>query len=109
MRKVLTLIIVLMLSAPPLQAGMCMMDMGKTDHQHMSQADDGCTCCNPDPSGHDSNCGGADHCGACSVGVSVPPSFLPIQTAWNPIIIPALASSAVLPSHSSPPFRPPIS
>jgi len=110
--KFLVFILVLSISAQPLQAGFCDMDMEKSQESphHMDQSNDsGHDCCDPDSTDSTEGCDSAMGCGICFVSVSALPSILRISPVWERHYYPDLWSGIVLPSHSSPPFRPPIS
>ena len=102
--------LVLMISTQPLQAGFCDMDMGQETSHHTQQSDDtGHGCCDPGDSETQQGCDGNMHCGFCSANVPALPGALKVTTTWVTFYSPDLSSGIVLPSHSSPPFRPPIS
>jgi hypothetical protein len=115
--KLLAAMLVFMLAAQPLQAGFCDMDLsgGSASHaamQHGMDAENSAhDCCQSPPAGsdpdRDSGCSDMP-CGTCVAGVqAVPPA------AALPALAPVgvyidLYEGVVTPSHSSPPFRPPI-
>ena len=108
--KFLTLLLVLVISAQPLQAGFCDMDLGQNTSHHPEQADDtDHGCCDTDDSESLQDCDGKMHCGFCSANASALPDTLKVKATWVNYYSPGLSSGVVLPSHSSPPFRPPIS
>jgi hypothetical protein len=111
--KLLILILILAISAQPLQAGVCDVNMEasqETSH-HMDHSDHNAhDCC--DKSGNDSQAEGCDgemNCGVCFANVSTLSNSIKINPAWGQQYGHDLSSGVVLPSHSSPPFRPPIS
>jgi hypothetical protein len=108
--KFLILMLVLMISTQPLQAGFCDMDMSQeTSHLTQQSDDTGHDCCDPGDSETPQGCGGNMHCGSCSANVPALPDSLKVKPDWVNYYSPGLSSGVVLPSHSSPPFRPPIS
>jgi hypothetical protein len=110
--KFLILILVLVISAQPLQAGFCDMDMEKSQEtsHHMEHSDhDGHDCCDSDDTDSQKGCDSGMNCGFCSAGVSALPGMLKIDAILVHQYSQNLSSSVVLPSHSSPPFRSPIS
>ena len=108
--KFLILMLVLTISAQPLQAGFCEMDMNQEASHHPKQAEDANhDCCDSDDSEPQPACDGNMYCGFCSANVSVLPKTPGISSVWAGHHSPLITSGVVLPSHSSPPFRPPIS
>ena len=110
--KLLILFLVLAISAQPLQAGFCDMDMGKNQEtpHHMDISDsEGHDCCDTDEADSQEGCDSGMNCGMCFVSVSALPSIFKINASWGQPIYHQISSSATLPSHSSPLFRPPIS
>jgi hypothetical protein len=106
----LILMLVLTISAQPLQAGFCDMDMSQEVSHHSEQAaDTGHDCCNSEDSESQPGCDGNMYCGSCSANVSALPRSPGNSTVWTQHHSPGNTSGVVLPSHSSPPFRPPIS
>jgi len=110
--KFLILILVLAISAQPLQAGFCDMDMEKSQESshHMDHSDQkGHDCCDKDNTDSQEGCDSDMNCGPCYVSVSALPGLVKVNPAWGQHYFPDLASGVALLSHSSPPFRPPIS
>lgn len=112
--KLLTLILILAISIQPLQAGFCAMDMEQGPPQDMAQDmdmgnSDGHGCCDPEESDSESACEGGMHCGFCTAGVSLLPEIPRLSPTWHPDYTFSLSAGTIVPSHSSPPFRPPIS
>jgi hypothetical protein len=108
--KFLTLMLVMMISTQPLQAGFCDMDMSQDNSHHPEQSEDTShDCCDTDDSETPQGCDGNMHCGFCSANTSALPDTLKVKPTWVNYYSPNLLSGIVLPSHSSPPFRPPIS
>jgi hypothetical protein len=108
--KFLILMLVLTISVQPLQAGFCDLDMSQETSHHPEQSSDtDHDCCDPGDSESPQGCDGNMHCGFCSSNMPALPDILKATTAWVTNFSPDLSSGVVLPSHSSPPFRPPIS
>jgi hypothetical protein len=115
--KFWVLILVLAISVQPLQAGFCDMNLEEspeTSHQmdHSGQDPSGTgghDCCGSDDSDSPAGCDGDMNCGPCFVSVSAIPSFTRFTTVVVRPDAPTLPSGVVLPSHTAPPFRPPIS
>ena len=110
--KVLIFILVLAISAPPLQAGFCDMDMGKNQQKshHMAKSEKADhDCCDPDRTDSPEGCDSGMDCGFCFVHATALPSVMKFTPTWERIYSVNFSSGLVLPSHSSPPFRPPIS
>ena len=109
--RLLILILVLAISIQPFQAGACDMDMEKnqeTSH-HMDDSDDGKhDCCDSDESDSQSGCEGLMLCSPCSTFFSALPSVYKFNSSWVIRYTSELSSNVVFPSHSAPPFRPPI-
>lgn len=103
------LILVLAMNIQPLAAESC--DMEMDGHaQHGTQLDHGdMDCCDTDRGNAEHDCAQASHCGTC-----VPAVFaLSVKGTMQPgHAVPfdrALAAGQLPPSHSAPPYRPPIS
>jgi hypothetical protein len=110
--KFLILIFILSISIQPLQAGFCDMEMEMNQegaHQMDHSEPDDHDCCESDNSDQTEGCDGEMHCGSCLAGASPLPSMIKINPAWGEHHSSRLSSGIVLPSHASPPFRPPIS
>ncbi|MBT8052338.1 MAG: hypothetical protein KJN69_00425 [Gammaproteobacteria bacterium] len=105
-------ILALAISAQPLQAGFC--DIGgeknpETAH-HMEQSKQvKHDCCGSDDSDASEGCDGNMDCGVCFVSVYAIPSLSRINAFWAHPYLPDVTSGVIPPSHTSPPFRPPIS
>lgn len=131
--KLLSVILVLMIAAQPVQAGFC--DMGPSDgaaqqapmqndeqhdghrdgqrgmqhdQQHGSGAQaSGHDCCDAQGSRPDQDCDGFSHCATCIAGLAA----LPVQDGPAAALHYAyrlpLTEGQVPPSHTSPPYRPP--
>ena len=110
--RVLVLFLILAISAQPLQAGSCDMDVehGQESSHHMEPSGlDGHDCCDPESTDSSEGCDGGMDCGFCFVSVSALSGPPRIAVFWSHHDMPETGSGVVLPSHSSPPFRPPIS
>ena len=120
--KILIFILVLAISAQPLQAGFCDMDLEKnqkTSH-HMTDSDqedsdqeisdqDRHDCCDSDQADSQDGCDGQMNCGFCFASVPALPGMIRHNPVWANHYFMDYSSAAVLPSHSTPLFRPPIS
>ena len=108
--RVLILFIALAISAQPLLAGFCDMETNQATPHQMEHADDGGhDCCDSDPDESQQGCDSEMQCGSCGATLSTLPDILKIAAVWEGQYSPGLSFGLVLPSHSSPPFRPPIS
>jgi hypothetical protein len=112
--RILTLILILAVSAQPLQAGFCAMgmDQGQAAAMDMPMGMDhggGHDCCDTEAPESEETCEGGSHCGHCTVASPALPSVLRVPVAWLPAGEFEFSAGVLLPSHSSPPFRPPIS
>ena len=112
--RILTLILILAVSAQPLQAGFCAMGMDQGQSAPMDMPldmdhGDSHDCCETESSEAEENCEGGSHCGHCTVASPALPSVLRVPVAWLPVGEFEFSGGVLLPSHSSPPFRPPIS
>ncbi len=109
--KLLILVLVLAISAQPLQVGACDMDMDKsqeTTQQTEQSGSDGHDCCDTEEADSQDNCGAGVHCGMCFVSVSAVPVIPRVISFWSHPVFSVSSTGVILPSHSSPPFRPPI-
>lgn len=112
--KFLILILILAISAQPMQAGACDMDMEKNQESphHMDYSDhemqDKHDCCDSDDSDAQEGCDGEMQCGFCFANVSALPDLIRVNALWVHQYSLGLPSGFILPSHSSPLFRPPI-
>jgi hypothetical protein len=112
--RLLTLVLILAISAQPLQAGFCAMgmDQGQAAGMDLSMDTDhggGHDCCETESSEPEATCDGGSHCGHCTVASPALPSVLRVPVAWPSAGEFEFSAGVLLPSHSSPPFRPPIS
>ena len=112
--KFLILFLVLSISIQPLQAGVCDMDMEKgqeTAHPMQDSNEGQHDCCDsnePDDPDSQQGCGTMMHCGSCNAAFSTLPSIYRFNSYWVSQYSQALSSDPLLPSHSTPLFRPPI-
>lgn len=121
--KVLILFLVLAISIQPLQAGSCAVDMGKApqgqhqtshkmdhemDHEMDHSGGGGHDCCKTDGADSPHGCDNTMNCGFCFVHASALPSVMKLALTWEHNYSVDFTTGLVLPSHSSPPFRPPI-
>lgn len=111
--KLLAAMLVLMIAAQPVQAGFCDMDLSGDSSSHagmqhgMDTDSSAHDCCQSPDRDRDMGCSDMP-CGTCVAGVlAIPPaSSLPALTPVGALI--NLYEGVITPSHSSPPFRPPI-
>jgi hypothetical protein len=110
--KTLVFILVLAISSQPFQAGFCDLSpetIQGTGH-HMDDPDQGShDCCDPKPMDSKDQCDNGMNCSRCFLPISALPVMLTPASTWEQCWFMGLSSGLVLPSHSSPPFRPPIS
>jgi hypothetical protein len=107
--KLLILILALSIAVPPVQAGACDFVQDQVASQ---PADSGHDCCPDDDSQapeEQPSCDSQSHCGACTAGVVSMVPGNPLMVSWQQHYICSLASADLAVSHSSPPYRPPIS
>jgi len=110
--KFLILLLVIAISTQPLQAGFCGMDLEKSQESahHVAPSDNsGHDCCDPGGTDSQDGCDSDMKCGPCFVSVPVLPAVMKVTPLWSHAFLPGYSAGVVLPSHSSPPFRPPIS
>lgn len=116
--KLWILILVLAISAQPVQAGSCAMggEKGQETMHHMDAMEmdhedhERHSCCDSDESDPaDSGCDGNMNCGPCFVSVSMISSLARVSAEFFHQAAPAVPSGVILPSHTAPPFKPPIS
>jgi len=110
--RILILLLVLAISTQPLQAGFCDMDSekGQESSHHMQDSENaGHDCCDTDDSESQDGCDGEMKCGFCFANLPAIPNALKFSSSWLSHFSLDLSSGVILPSHSSPPFRPPIS
>ncbi len=114
--KYLLLLLVLTISVPPLQAGHCDMEAEPTAMHHMDHegmTDGGMEdndCCDSKQDDQQSGCDQTVQCGSsCMVLVSNISTVQNVGVVWGRDFSQSLAAGQLTPSHSHPPFRPPIS
>ena len=115
--KFLILLLILSISAQPLRAGFCDMEMDAENNQEMSHHMDpsdndnqgGHDCCGSDDGDSQEGCDSEMNCGFCFVSVSAVPGMARVSPQWAQEYSLVFSSGFILPSHSPPPFRPPIS
>ena len=108
--KVLILILAMAISTHPLLVGACAMESNQEASHQMDQTDDrGHDCCDSDQDEQQEGCDGEMQCGSCGTTVSALPDVFKVSARWENQHSLNISSGLVLPSHSSPPFRPPIS
>ena len=115
--KLWILILVLAIIAPPVQAGSCAMGGEKSqetmhhmDGMEMDHSDhERHPCCESDESDPADECDGNMNCGPCFVAVSMVSTLARVSAEFLHQAAPAVTSGVILPSHTSPPFKPPIS
>lgn len=113
--KLLTLmVLILAISTQPLLAGSCAMVMGQGGSAGVEMPmdmdhGDGHDCCDTGATETEEPCEGGAHCGHCTVVSPALSSVLKLSVAWHAASEFAFDGGILLPSHSSPPFRPPIS
>lgn len=115
--KLLVALLVLMLAAQPVQAGFCDVDLSGGDDPHAAMqhgqwpGKSAHDCCPGGDSGPDSNTesGCADMpCGFCTAGVPAIPLAASLGSPQPTERDTVLSDGQISPSHTSPPFRPPI-
>jgi hypothetical protein len=124
----LSVILVLMIAAQPVQAGYCAMEPSEGAPQHMDMQHEGmqhegmqhggmqhemghdgashdcCAAANPESG---PGCDTLDQCGSCMAGTAAVPA---LNTPYAVLAFGSrvlLATDQVLPSHAAPPYRPP--
>ncbi|MBT8038780.1 MAG: hypothetical protein HKO85_01600 [Xanthomonadales bacterium] len=117
MMRQLVLTLILALTLQPLQAGGCAMDaaidQSQTAVKSAMPVDDteagAHDCCDTADQEQDSGCGSDAFCCPCMASVSLLPVEALVTQAAPNHHGPVVAADQVTPSHSVPPFRPPIS
>jgi len=114
--KFLAAMVALFIAAQPLQAAFCPMEgqaSGVPAAQHgMSHHSDKAVgshdCCKQKAPERDHDCSNGNHCGACAPGSAAElPRMATVQPPESSYRF-AAVESGLTPSHSTPPFRPPI-
>jgi len=124
--KYLTLFLIVTIAALPLQADFCVvatnpdaseqssiigqdsLESATQEHGRLGAAHGGHDCCNPGQEDPSDSCEFGLQCGFCTAGVlsindiNPPGSYFPMSRTEN------FNSGVMAPSHSSPPYRPPI-
>lgn len=109
MKWVLALL-VLAMNTQPLAADACdMAASGQVEHHAQVEHDGHDACCDPDAMLDDQACDHASACGYGSVLSAVPVQRFKASTVQALSFERDLAEGQLAPSHSAPPFRPPIS
>jgi hypothetical protein len=108
--RILILALVLLMNIQPAAADVCDMQAGAQGSHHAA-ADDGDQdqCCPDDPEVPRQGCDHASHCGSCSAALYLTTPKPTAATTWAGSYGRDMAGGLLTPSHSSPPFRPPIS
>jgi hypothetical protein len=107
--KILTLVLVLLLAVPPVQANGCAMSEGQGSSMASEMEHDCCGNDDPAPASDTDSCDGLMHCGACVTGPAAVPSATQNLVAWDVPFVSHCMTASLPPSHDSPPYRPPIS
>ena len=115
--KLWILILALAISAQPLQAGFCDMQAEKNqeashqmDHSGMDDSNEqNHNCCESDEPESSTGCDSGMNCCPCFVSVSVISNLPHVSAVFTHQYTPDLSSGGIFPSHTAPPFRPPIS
>lgn len=113
--KLLAAILVVLIAAQPVQAGFCALDASGDDDPHAAMQhghatdDGGHSCCQTSGADENQDCGATMPCGSCAAGLLAPLFVPPTTTLWLSADYAVSSEGLVLPSHATPPFRPPIS
>jgi hypothetical protein len=105
---------ILAITTQPLQAGCCAMeiDQGRSADMEMPMGmdhSDDHGCCDPQNSDSEEACENGSHCGFCTAVTPLTPSSVRLADVWIHVYSIEADVGDLLPSHASPPFRPPIS
>ena len=106
--KYLLLILAILIALPSAQAGVCGMG-GMQDS--IEQASEGHDCCpdeGVDEAPAEQPCEGGSHCAGCIITVAVVPLSLEAAAHQLPHADFTVPMAQLVPSHSAPPYRPPI-
>lgn len=109
--KLWILILALAISAQPLQAGVCDMEMEENQesiHLMDMSGKQGHDCCDTEDTDSRDGCDAGMNCGMCFVSVSAIFDIPRVEPVWSRSVYRESSMGVILPSHSSPPFRPPI-
>ena len=108
--KILLLFLIITIGAQPLQAGFCDMETDQDTAHHMNHHEGGeKPCCESDPTETQIDCSSEMQCGFCNASVSTVLAISNFNVSWLHDHSGSLSSGVIALSHSSPPFRPPIS
>jgi hypothetical protein len=112
--KLLTLTLILAIITQPLQAGFCAMGVDQGSAPAMDTGTnmdhgDGHDCCDTEAPAAEVSCEGGAHCSHCTVASPALPSVFRVPVAWLANGAIRLSGGLLPPSHSSAPYRPPIS
>jgi hypothetical protein len=121
----LSVILVLMIAAQPVQAGFCAMEPSDGAPQHMDMQHEGMQhegmqhemgrdgaghdCCAAADPESDPGCDRLDQCGSCMAGAAAVPALDGASAAPACKHRALLTTDQVAPSHAAPPYRPPTS
>lgn len=108
--RFLILLMVLLMNIQPAAAEFCDMQAGAQASHHASM-DEGeqDECCEADPEMPRQKCDHASHCGSCTAALYLTTLKPTAATTWVGSYGHDMAGGLLTPSHSAPPFRPPIS
>jgi len=113
--KYLALILAILMAVPTVQAGFCDMDQEQgsaphADMQHQQQGNSSVhDCCDTGDTGENQGCDNMVPCGFCTAGLTGITALAGEPARWTRQYDCSLSDGCLTPSHSSPPFRPPIS
>ena len=112
--KFLILMLALLIAAPTVQAGICDMDHSQeasqnTEMQHHGEDGGNHDCCDSEDTEANHFCDNSLDCSNSSTGMPALTAMSQKFDQWNRTYLCNLAEDCLAPSHSSPPFRPPIS
>ena len=108
--KYLVFILALIIAIPTVQAGACGMGDVRDAVEQLSTDDhDCCPGGGGEPAEPETPCEDGNHCGACVTVSSALPATLLLLASVRPDASFDFTAEPVAPSHSIPPFRPPIS
>lgn len=108
--KYLLLTLALLVALPSIQAGGC--GMGTMQGSITQAAGEGHDCCPSEAADEglvEEPCEDGGHCAGCIITVAVVPLTLASIEQLRPLASFTVLLPALVPSHSAPPYRPPIS
>jgi len=108
--KYLVLILALLIALPTASAGAC--GMGSVQDPVEQPADSGHDCCPNDASDTADPaqpCEDGNHCAGCFISVALVTLSLQAAVQQSPQNVALARPPLLVPSHSAPPYRPPIS